>query len=275
MGKSTLKTNKGKTLAQQADRHVLYQLSVQCPEAEIDFVDEQFEIIRGRKASVLREDFCGTAYTACEWIKRRRTNKAFGIDLDGEVLEWGRKNNVKSLNKEQQSRISLMKANVLDAETPEVEAVLAMNFSYWILLTRENVQNYFNRVHEVLADDGLFFLDCYGGYEAPKEIKEKRKLNGFTYIWHQADFDPISSEMKCNIHFKFPDKSQMKKAFSYRWRLWTLPEVREMLEAAGFKKISIHWEQADEETGEGNGEFKVVERGSADPGWVSYIVAEK
>jgi len=240
MGTSTLKTNKQKTLAQQADRHVLYQLSVQCPEAEIDFVDEQFEKIRGRKASVLREDFCGTAYTACEWVKRRKTNKAFGVDLDGEVLEWGRKNNIKPLKKEQQGRISLMKANVLDAETPEVEVVLAMNFSYWILLTRKNVQNYFNRVHQVLTDDGLFFLDCYGGYEAPKEIKEKRKLAGFTYIWHQADFDPVSSEMKCNIHFKFPDKSQLKNAFSYHWRLWTLPEVREMLEAAGFKKISIH-----------------------------------
>ena len=87
-----------------------------------------------------------------------------------------------------------------------------MNFSYWILLNRKNVQNYFNRVYEVLADDGLFFLDCYGGYEAPKEIKEKRKLKDFTYIWHQADFDPLSSEMKCHIHFKFPDKSQMKKA---------------------------------------------------------------
>ena len=275
MAKTKLKHVKDVTLANQADRHDLYQQSVQCPEAEIDFVEEQFKLIRGRKAEVLREDFCGTAYTACEWIKRGKNNLAFGVDLDGEVLEWGRRNNVKALSKQQQSRISLMKANVLDAETPPVDAVLAMNFSYWILLTRNNVQNYFNRVHKVLADDGLFFLDCYGGYEAPKELKEKRKLDGFTYIWDQAKFDPVSSEMKCNIHFKFPDKSQLKKAFSYHWRLWTLPEIREMLEAAGFNKISIHWEQADEETGEGNGEFKVVKKGSADPGWVTYIVAEK
>jgi len=275
MAKTKLKHVKDVTLANQADRHDLYQQSVQCPEAEIDFVEEQFKLIRGRKAKVLREDFCGTAYTACEWIKRGKNNLAFGVDLDGEVLEWGRRNNVKALSKQQQSRISLMKANVLDAETPPVDAVLAMNFSYWILLTRNNVQNYFNRVHKVLADDGLFFLDCYGGYEAPKELKEKRKLDGFTYIWDQAKFDPVSSEMKCNIHFKFPDKSQLKKAFSYHWRLWTLPEIREMLEAAGFNKISIHWEQADEETGEGNGEFKVVKKGSADPGWVTYIVAEK
>ena len=190
MVKANIKSTNAKTMAQQADRHHLYQKSVQCPEAEIDFVEEQFELIRNRKAKVLREDFCGTAYTACEWIKRDKNNLAFGIDLDGEVLDWGREHNVGKLTKEQQSRISLMKANVLDAETPPVDAVLAMNFSYWILLNRKNVQNYFNRVYEVLADDGLFFLDCYGGYEAPKEIKEKRKLKDFTYIWHQADFDP-------------------------------------------------------------------------------------
>ena len=274
MASTKLAHHKGKTLAEQADRHDLYQQSVQCPEAEIDFVEQQFKLIRQRKAKVLREDFCGTAFTACEWIKRDQSHLAFGVDLDGEVLDWGRQHNVSALNKEQQSRISLMKANVLDAETPPVDAILAMNFSYWILLTRKNVSNYFKRAHEVLADDGLFFLDCFGGYEAPKELKEKRKLDGFTYIWHQAKFDPVSSEMTCHISFKFPDKSRLKKAFTYHWRLWTLPEIREMLEAAGFSKVSIHWEQADEE-GDGNGEFKVVKKGSADPGWVTYIVAEK
>jgi cyclopropane fatty-acyl-phospholipid synthase-like methyltransferase len=270
---STKKSNK--TLAEQADRHWLYQQSVQCPEAEIDFVEEQFKTLRGRKAKVLREDFCGTAYTACEWIKRRKSNRAYGVDLDGEVLNWGREHNVKALSKEQQGRISLMQADVLEAVTPEVDAVLAMNFSYWILMTRQRVTEYFKRIHQVLGEDGIFFLDCYGGYEAPKVLKEKRKLDGFTYIWHQADFDPLTNKMLCHIHFKFPDESKIKKAFSYEWRLWSLPEVREMLDEAGFKKVTIHWETADEDTGEGNGEFEIVERGHADPGWVTYIVAEK
>lgn len=271
---SRLKKQDGKTMAQLADRHVLYQESVQCPEAEIEFVDEEFQKIRGRKAEILREDFCGTAFTACEWIKHRKNNRAFGVDLDGKVLDWGRKHNVKQLTKEQQSRISLMQANVLDAVTPKVDVVLAMNFSYWILLTRKNIQNYFNRINKVLADDGIFFLDCYGGYEAPKVLKEKRKLKGFTYIWHQADFDPLTSEMECRIHFRFPDKSRLKDAFTYHWRLWTLPEIREMLDEAGFRNVTIHWEQSDED-GEGNGEFKPITRGHADPGWVAYIVAEK
>ncbi len=261
------------TMADLADRYDLYQQSVQCPEADIDFVLEQFHILRRRKPHILREDFCGTAYTACEWVCRDDKNRAFGVDLDLEVLDWGRQNNVKRLTKVQQGRISLMHANVMEAETPAVDVLLAMNFSYWTLLTRRRVQAYFNRVYKVLVDDGLLFLDCYGGYDAPREIKERRRLDNFTYVWHQEDFDPLTSEMKCNIHFKFPDKSRIKKAFSYKWRLWTLPEIREMLEEAGFSDIHIYWEQADEKTGEGNGEFEEVTRGSADPGWITYVVA--
>ncbi|MCA9297734.1 MAG: hypothetical protein KDA28_01630, partial [Phycisphaerales bacterium] len=57
--------------AKTADRHILYQESVQNVEAEIDFVDEQFRKRRGRHARRLREDFCGTANTSCEWVRRR------------------------------------------------------------------------------------------------------------------------------------------------------------------------------------------------------------
>lgn len=263
------------SMADTADRHDLYQQSVQCPEAEIDFLLEQFAALRRRTPRVIREDFCGTAYTACEWVRRDKKNRAIGVDLDAEVLQWGRERNVGKLGKTQRARISLLCADVLEANTPPVDAVLAMNFSYWVLRTRETAQAYFERVYQALEEDGLFFLDCYGGYEAPKELKEKRKLDNFTYVWHQADFDPVSGEMECRIHFHFPDKSKLKKAFTYTWRLWTLPEIRELLAAAGFRATHIYWEQADEESGEGNGEFKKVSRGDADPGWVTYIVAEK
>jgi hypothetical protein len=51
-------------LAAQADRHYLYQESVQDTEAEIDFVEETWMELRTRPAELLREDFCGTANTA-------------------------------------------------------------------------------------------------------------------------------------------------------------------------------------------------------------------
>jgi hypothetical protein len=80
--------------------------------------------------------------------------------------------------------------------------------------------------------------------------------------------------MECNIHFEFPDGSRFDKAFSYQWRLWTLPEIREILYESGFTQVDIYWEGTDEDTGEGNGLYTPSEIGDADAGWICYIVAQ-
>ena len=155
------------------------------------------------------------------------------------------------------------------------DVVLAMNFSYFLFTERTDLLDYFRAVHAGLLDDGIFFLDAYGGYDAPKVLQEERECDGFTYIWDQATFNPIDSLMTCHIHFEFPDKSRMDQAFSYHWRLWTLPEIRELLLQAGFSEVTVYWEGTDEETGEGDGIYQPAEVGDADPGWVCYIVAGK
>ena len=127
---------------------------------------------------------------------------------------------------------------------------------------------------EALKDDGIFFLDAFGGYEAFEEMKEKTKQDGFSYIWHQAKYYPVTGEILCHIHFKFPDGSKMKKAFTYDWRLWTLPEILELLAEAGFRKSTVYWEGTDED-GDGDGVFTPDEKGEADAGWIAYLVAEK
>ena len=50
---------KGPTMAEQADRHELYELSVQNVENEVIFLQDTFGQLRGRTARTLREDFCG------------------------------------------------------------------------------------------------------------------------------------------------------------------------------------------------------------------------
>ena len=45
------------TIADNVDKYELYEESVQCAEAEIDFIEEQFFKLRGRHARSLREDF--------------------------------------------------------------------------------------------------------------------------------------------------------------------------------------------------------------------------
>ncbi len=268
---------RGATQAERADRHVLYQLSVQNVESEIDFVDQTYRAIRGKKAKVLREDFCGTGATSCEWVGRRPSNRAYGVDIDAATLEWGRENNVAELEDDGFERIELVQGDVLEAETEKADCLLAMNFSYWLFMTRESMVAYFRRVRENLADDGIFFLDCYGGYDAFREYQEKRKVEGeeFTYVWDQHDYDPLSGHMQCYIHFVFPDGSRLDRAFDYRWRLWTLPELQELLKEAGFSRVGVYWEETDEDTGEGNGVFERAKRGDADAGWISYIVAER
>jgi hypothetical protein len=263
------------TLASSADRHSLYQEAVQCVEAEIDFVDDTFLHLRGRKASVLREDFCGTANTACEWVLRRRGNRAIGVDLDAEVQAWGLEHNAARLAPAACRRLTLIEGDVLKARTEPVDVVLAMNFSYWIFRDRRTMRRYFRRVRESLVEDGIFFLDAYGGYESYRECRERTPNEGFTYIWDQAAYNPIDGEMTCHIHFSFPDGSRIKRAFTYHWRMWTLPEIREILVEAGFRRVTVYWEGTDEETGEGNGEFEPAERGDADPAWIAYISAER
>lgn len=267
------KTSQGPSQAELADKHLLYEESVQCVEAEIDFISETFNKIRGRSARTVREDFCGTMNSSCEWIKRDDNNIAYSVDLDPDVLNWGRQNNISKLTKTQAERLNVIEANVLDVECPAVDVILAMNFSYWLFKDRSSMIGYFRSVHESLVDDGLFILDSFGGYEAFQEMEESTKQNGFTYIWDQARYNPITGDGLFHIHFKFKDGSRMDKAFTYDWRVWTLPEIQEMLIKAGFKP-SIYWEGSDED-GDGNGVFEMTTEGEADAGWIAYIVAEK
>ncbi len=264
------------TLAERADRHVLYEESVQDVAGEYKFVNRTFNKLRDRKARRLREDFCGTAGMCCEWVRRRKTNTAIGVDIDPEVLDWGRRHNLARLEPEIRRRVTLRQEDVCTVQTPDpVDIVLAMNFSYQIFKTRKKLGGYFRRVHEALADDGILFIDAFGGYEAFQEIREKRKYKGFKYIWEHASYNPINGDILCHIHFSFPDGSKLKRAFTYDWRLWTLPELQELLDDAGFARVTVYWEQADAKTGEGTGVYMPTTVGQADPGWVCFLVAEK
>ncbi|MBF8270735.1 MAG: Methyltransferase [Gammaproteobacteria bacterium] len=261
------------TIAETADKHIYYEKAVQCVEAEIDFIDQTFRSRKGRTATRLREDFCGTANASCEWIRRRRSNTAYGVDIDPTVLDWGRHHHIAKLKQHQEARIHLINADVFKAKTPKVDIVVAMNFSYWYLKTRNDLRRYFKKAHSCLVADGILFLDAFGGYEAGREMQERTPYKGFTYIWDQAKYNPITGDALMHIHFKFKDGSVMKKAFTYDWRLWTLPELTELLTEAGFKP-TVYWEGEDAD-GNGNGIYSPTTQGTADAGWVAFIVAEK
>ncbi|WP_428623537.1 class I SAM-dependent methyltransferase [Sedimenticola sp.] len=274
--KKEKKKNKKPSMADLADRHQLYEFSVQYAASEIEFVDETYRSIHGNKAQLLREDFCGTANVCCEWVRHRKGNRAIGVDLDGEVLTWGQEHKLAELTQGQRKRVNLIQEDVLLVDTEAPDIISAMNFSYWLFKERKKLKQYFTRVREALADKGVFFLDAYGGYDSFRELEEEREINDgeFTYIWEQERYDPVTGGLICHIHFAFPDGSRLDKAFSYDWRLWTLPEIRDLLEEAGFSKVTIYWQGWDDE-GEPDGIFVPSTTGEADAGWICYISAEK
>jgi SAM-dependent methyltransferase len=274
-GKGKGKQHKGGWLtAEQCDRHTLYEKSVQEPEAECDLIEQVWREQRDRACRSIREDFCGTAAVCIEWLRRRDDHTAIGVDLDEGVLAWSRKRIPRRLKPEQRERLNLIRDNVMTVETERVDSVLAMNFSYYLFKKRDDLLAYFKRAHAALVDDGLFLLDAYGGSESFTELEEDRDLDGFTYVWDQHSYNPITGEAVNFIHFTFPDGTEIRNAFEYHWRLWTLPEIQELLIEAGFSDAKVYWEGTDEND-EGNGEWTVSTRGEACPGWIAYIVGIK
>jgi len=265
--------NKPKTMAELADRHALYQESVQNSEFELDFIDDTFKELTGRTASSMREDFCGTAISSVEWVERRDTNTAVGVDFDAEVLGWGEKHNASRLKPDQRKRLQLVEADVLEVSTEKVDVIQAYNFSYWFFQERKIMLDYFRRTREALVDDGILFLDVFGGSECYQTQKEKRKLDGFKYIWEQAEFNAVTNELKCHIHFHFPDKSKLKKAFSYTWRVWGAKELREILEEAGFSQTIVYRQEFDPKTDEALDEYIATDEGEDYACWLGYLVA--
>jgi hypothetical protein len=262
-----------KTLAQQADKYDCYQRSVQETEPEIRVIQRVFKRHRGRAPRSLREDFCGTGVMACDWVGQHRDNTAFAIDLDPECLDWGRRHNVGALSPEQQARVKLVEGNVLEVGHEPVDVTVAFNFSYALFRERREILHYFRQARATLAHDGMLFLDVYGGIDAQDPRTVRRKCDGFTYVWEQRSFDAISHWGENFIHFEFPDGSQIRNAFRYGWRIRSLPELREILQDAGFSRTEVYMEGTSRQTGLGNDIFSKRERAEADPAWIAYLVA--
>jgi SAM-dependent methyltransferase len=261
-------------MAALADRHELYEASVQSVRDEVEFLDKAYRELVGRKARTLREDFCGTAAAACEWVRSGKRREAVAVDIDPAVLDWGRAHHVAALKPGERARLRLVEADVRTVQAGPTDLTVAFNFSWWTFKTRAALLKYFRAVHAALEDDGLFVLDIYGGSEAYAEQEEETDYGLFSYVWDQHSFDPVTARYECHIHFRFPDGSELPRAFSYDWRLWTLPELRELLAEAGFASSVVYW-QGEDEDGEPNGEFAITECGDADPAWIAYVAALK
>ena len=263
-----------RSLAARADPHALYEASVQAPEGDIEFFLRAFRRHFRRTPALLREDFCGTAYLAATWVNGGRRRRAIGVDLDEATLDWGRRRHLEPMTASTRRRIQLVCDDVREVTRPKADLICALNFSYCTFKTRRDLGAYMRTVYRGLRREGLFVCELYGGTEAVVPIEERREVDDFTYVWEQASYDPISNETLCYIHFEFADGSKLERAFTYDWRLWTIPELRELLAEAGFRRSEVYWEETDED-GDGTGEFRRTESEENQEGYIAYIVGVK
>ena len=275
--RKAVKKRAPKLTAKSADKYELYQLAVNSPEADVEFLMKTFERLRGREPRHLREDFCGTAALAAEWISQGEEFTAEGFDLDPEPIEWGKRRNFEPLGEEAMRRMTFHRRDVRSRARRRPDVTSAPNFSYWLLRTRKEMLEYFRSTYRDLAKDGLFVLDLYGGPDAFIEMEEVRRLeNGVQYVWDQIAYRPASGEYDCAIHFRFRDGSEMRNAFEYTWRFWHLTELKDLLLDAGFRTVDGYFEGSDEDNPEdGNGIFEKDEEGENIDAWIAYLVAAK
>jgi hypothetical protein len=256
------------------DKYFYYNRAVQSPDVDCEFISDCYKELRGRRPQILREDFCGAFAVCCEWVRRHKKNRAIGIDLDPEPIDYGKTHYLSQLKSEQQGRVEIVQGSVLTSRVEKVDVVLALNFSYYLFKSRLMLRRYFTMARKGLKPKGLFIIDCFGGKDAQEANEESNKFKDFTYYWDQTNFDPVSNEALFHIHFKLKgEKKRRDKVFSYDWRMWTIPEIREVMMEAGFKRTHVYWEGTTRR-GDGDGNFKRVEKGEECDGWVAYVVGE-
>jgi SAM-dependent methyltransferase len=259
--------------AKTADKHLLYERSVQDPERDIKFIDRLFSKHNGRRPLSLREDFCGTALLCAEWVRKGKERRAIGIDTDGSVLRWAKSHNIAPLNGDA-DRVQLLKRNVLHASGQTHDVAVAFNFSYCVFMARQELLRYCSGVLKELNPGGLFVLDIHGGTELTAAGEDETEHEGFTYVWDQRPFDAINGTSTRHIHFKFPDGTKLNRAFTYHWRLWTLQELRDVLLEAGFSEVDVFWEGSTKD-GSGNGRFRKTKKADQEISWIAYVAAWK
>ena len=255
------------------DKYFYYKQSVQNPEEEILFFKKTYKSFFKKTPRVFREDFCGTFYIGYKWVKAHPQNKAIVVDKDSRPILYGKKHHLSKLTDSQKSRLKIYNTNVLNPKLPSAEIISVNNFSYFILKEKVLLLTYFKNIKKALSKQGLFIIDAFGGSDCFEDNEESVPHKGFHYYWEQKNFDPISHHAKFYIHFKRRGEKKREKVFSYSWRIWSLPELKDLLESAGFSNIYVYWEQSDKK-GDGTGVFKKTSKGEPCNTWIAYLVCQ-
>ncbi|TDJ55900.1 MAG: class I SAM-dependent methyltransferase [Planctomycetota bacterium] len=222
----------------ELDRHKLYELCVQSPPELVP----QLVAIHGGTPRVLGEDFCGTAAISVEWTRHVDGGRAIAVDRDAESLA----------RIQRCDAIEVVAGDVVgdtDATRHAADVIWAGNFSIGELHTRSDLLAYLGHTRSRLEPGGLFACDLYGGesaFLAGSSDVEHPLPDGsvVVYTWEQCRADPLTGRVRNAMHFEVRRdgvvEQSLRDAFTYDWRLWSVPELRDALVEVGFATIEIY-----------------------------------
>lgn len=265
------------------DRHALYEVAVQGVDWDLDFLARVYRARNGREPRTFREDFCSTAALATAWALRDPQNRAWAVDLDPEPLAWARARRLPAV-REAAKRVTLVRGDVRRARRPLVDVACALNFSWWVFHRRADLLAYLRAARAGLEPGGVLVLNAFGGGKAERPLVERTRkaagngpdgepVPGFTYVWEQKRFDPITRNLLAYIHFELRDGTRLPRAFVYDWRMYTLPELREAALEAGFSHFEVWSEGFDAKRRTHTGRLHRRTRLDNDDCWIAYCVA--
>ncbi len=252
------------------DKYKAYSIAVQNPEVDVRFLRRVYRECVDGEPYVLREDFCAAFELCTAWAGLGSEYKAIGLDIDPEPIEYGSEK-LAALSPDKRKRIKILQQDVLTARAPKVDIVCALNFSYSIFKDRPTLLSYFKRVRQGVSKHGVFIMDNFGGPYTYSANVETRRYPGFIYQFEQTYLDPLTHQARWAIHFTPKNGKRIKNAFTYDWRLWSIPELRDLLLEAGFKDVVYYLEGTDAK-GNGTGKFRWSTKGEEWGSWLSYIV---
>ncbi len=268
------------------DRHALYEVAVQGVDWDLDFLERVWRYRHpGRSPRRFREDFCSTAALATAWVLRGRDREAWGVDLDPEPLAWARMHRLKYV-RDAVARVHLVRADVRRPHRPAVDVACALNFSWWVFHERADLLRYLRAARAGLVPGGVLVLNLFGGSRAERALVERtrkgaqngpdgERLPGFTYVWEHTSYNPVERRLVAHIHFELRDGRKLARAFTYDWRMYTLPELRDAVLEAGFRDFEVWSEGWDARHRRGNGTlYKRTELDNEDT-WIAYAVATR
>ncbi len=281
----------------------LYRAAVQHPQAEVAFLHRAYQHYRGRDPVLLREDFAGTAAVAASWVGVDEDHQALAIDSHSPTLRWAMRQAGQELG-DRAGDLHFIHADVMEVAAPRVDVLIALNFSSFIYHDRASLRAYFRNARKSLRTGGaggsggtgkapsrqggahaggfggILVIDAYGGPGAlTPQIQSRPAYTQtgieFTYLWEQKKINAVTGLVDNRIHFKFPDGRSRANAFRYHWRLWTLPEIVELMLEAGFAQAQVWCDQVDPETGQSEGDFAPIDHLREREDWVAYIIGVK